>query len=77
MPLDNLGDESGRRLRDAWPLGARPLPIRTVARMRSVVVREVPNTKDIRGDGVGCVVRAGDEEAVTVRDHRCVPNAAP
>ena len=77
VPLDNLGDESGRRLRDAWPLGARPLPIRTVARMRSVVVREVPNTKDIRGDGVGCVVRAGDEGAVTVRDHRCVPNAAP
>jgi hypothetical protein len=77
IPLDNLGDKSGRRLRDAWPIGARPLPERTIARMRSVVVKEVPNTKDIRGDGLGCVVREGDEGAVQVQDNRCVPNNAP
>ncbi len=45
--------------------------------MRSVVVKEVPNTKDIRGDGLGCIVREGDEGAVQVQDNRCVPNNPP
>ncbi len=78
-PLDNLADKSARRLRDAWTLGARPLSERTLARMRSVVVKEVPNTKDSRGDGLGCVVRAGDEGAVQVdaATQRCIPNAVP
>lgn len=76
IPLDNLSDKSSRRLRDAWPLGARPLPERTVARMRSVVVKEVANTRDSRGDGVGCIVREGDENAVQVdaATQRCIPN---
>jgi len=78
-PLDNMADKSGRRLRDAWTLGARPLPERTLARMRSVVVKEVPNTKDSRGDGLGCVVREGDEGAVQVdaATQRCIPNNLP
>jgi hypothetical protein len=78
-PLDNMADKSGRRLRDAWTLGARPLPERTLARMRSVVVKEVANTKDSRGDGLGCVVREGDEGAVQVdaATQRCIPNNLP
>lgn len=76
FPLDNLADKSGRRLRDAWPLGAHPLDESTVARMRRVVVKEVPGTKDIRGDGLGCVVREGEEGSVTIEPgtERCIPN---
>jgi hypothetical protein len=76
FPLDNLADKSGRRLRDAWPLGAHPLDESTVARMRRVVVKEVPGTKDVRGDGLGCVVREGDEGNVTIEPgtERCIPN---
>ena len=76
FPLDALADKSGRRLRDAWPLGAHPLEERTITRMRSVIVKEVPGTKDSRGDGLGCVVRAGDEGAVSIdpETQRCIPN---
>jgi hypothetical protein len=78
-PLDNMADKSGRKLRDAWPIGSRSLPERMLARMRSVVVKEVPNTKDSRGDGMGCVVREGDEGAVQVDQatQRCIPDNVP
>ena len=76
FPLDSLADKSGRRLRDSWPLGAHPLDERTITKMRSVIVKEVPGTKDSRGDGLGCVVRAGDEGAVSIdaQTQRCIPN---
>ena len=74
--LDSLADKSGRRLRDGWSIGADSLDEATVARMRSVIVREVAGTSDIRGDGLGCIVRDGDEENVP-RDpsdeDRCLP----
>ena len=79
LTLDALADKGGRRLRDAWPIGAHPLEQRTIARMRSVVVKEVANTKDSRGDGVGCIVREGDENAVAVdaATQRCIPATIP
>lgn len=74
--FDNIADKSGRRLRDAWSIGAATLDEATVARMRSVIVKEVAGTVDIRGDGLGCIVREGDENDVP-RDpedpNRCVP----
>jgi hypothetical protein len=79
LALDQLADKSGRRLRDSWPIGARTLDERTIARMRSVVVKEVANTVDTRGDGLGCVVREGDENAVTVdaETGACSPDNVP
>jgi hypothetical protein len=74
--FDNIADKSGRRLRDSWAIGAATLDESIVARMRSVIVKEVPGTVDIRGDGLGCIVRAGDENNVP-RDpedpNRCLP----
>jgi hypothetical protein len=74
--LDSLADKSGRRLRDGWSIGADSLDELTVARMRSVIVREVAGTKDVRGDGLGCIVREGDEESVPrdpADENRCLP----
>ncbi len=75
LGLDNIADKGGRRMRDSWAIGAHPLEQRTIARMRSVVVKEVANTKDSRGDGVGCIVRDGDEGdvAVDATTQRCIP----
>jgi len=74
--FDNIADKSGRQLRDGWSIGSQVLDEPTIARMRSVIVKEVAGTKDIRGDGLGCVVRAGDENDVD-RDpndtNRCLP----
>jgi hypothetical protein len=41
-----------------------------------VIVREVAGTKDVRGDGLGCIVREGDEESVPrdpADENRCLP----
>ena len=75
LNFDSIADKGGRRLRDSWAIGAHPLEQRTVARMRSVIVKEVANTKDSRGDGVGCIVREGDENnvAVDAATQRCIP----
>ena len=74
--FDNIADKSGRQLRDGWSIGSQTLDENTVARMRSVIVKEVQGTVDIRGDGLGCVVREGDENDVA-RDpedpNRCLP----
>ena len=77
--LDAIADKGGRRLRDSWAIGAHPLEQRTIARLRSVIVKEVANTKDSRGDGVGCIVREGDEGDVDVDQatQRCVPLSVP
>jgi hypothetical protein len=76
IQLDNIADKGGRRLRDGWTIGATSLDAATIARMRSVIVKEVPGTVDIRGDGMGCVVREGDDVNVP-RDpeepNRCLP----
>jgi hypothetical protein len=76
LALDVLADPSGRRMRDNWSIGATSLDEATMARMRNVTVKEVPGTVDIRGDGLGCVVREGDETSVN-RDsadpNRCLP----
>jgi hypothetical protein len=76
LSLDALADKSGPRVRDGWQIGSGVLDDAMVARMRSVVVREVAGTHDIRGDGLGCVVRKGDEGQVA-RDpenpDRCLP----
>jgi hypothetical protein len=63
-------------MRDNWSIGSTTLDERTTSRMRSVVVKEVPGTPDSRGDGLGCVVRAGDEGSTTpdpVDPFRCLP----
>ena len=75
LSLDMLADKSGRRVRDSWQLGATTLDDKMVARMRSVITKEVPGTQDIRGDGLGCVVRAGDEAAARdpADSNRCLP----
>jgi hypothetical protein len=75
LALDQLSDKSGRRLRDAWPIGARTLDERTIARMRSVRVKEVAQTFDTRGDGLGCVVREADvgSTAFDQETGRCAP----
>lgn len=76
LSLDSLADKSGRRLRDGWSIGSDSLDEKTVARMRSVIVKEVAGTVDIRGDGLGCIVRENDENDVQ-RDpednNRCLP----
>lgn len=76
LAFDNIADKSGRQLRDGWSIGSTSLDEATVARMRSVIVKEVEGTVDIRGDGLGCVVRKGDENNVP-RDpedpNRCLP----
>ncbi len=79
LALDQLADKSGRRLRDAWPIGARTLGERTIARMRSVRVKEVPGSFDTRGDGIGCVVREGDENSTSFDPltGRCAPSNVP
>jgi hypothetical protein len=79
LALDQLADKSGRRLRDAWPIGARALDERTIARMRSVRVAEVPGSVDTRGDGLGCVVRDGDQDATSfdATTGRCTPSNVP
>jgi hypothetical protein len=77
LALDQLADKSGRRLRDAWPIGARTLNERTIARMRSVRVTEVPGSVDTRGDGLGCVVREGDGATFDVASGRCTPSNVP
>jgi len=79
LALDRLADQSGRRLRDAWPIGARALDERTFARMRSVRVTEVPSSFDTRGDGLGCVVRLGDKGSTTSdpATGRCTPANVP
>lgn len=74
LALDSMADKGGRRLRDAWPIGARPLELRTIARMRSVRLVEQPNTKDGRGDGLGCIVRDG--ETATQEALRCIPDVS-
>ena len=76
LSLDALADKSGRRMRDGWQIGANTLDERIVARMRSVITKEVPVTADIRGDGLGCVVRVGDEQQVATDPadpNRCMP----
>jgi LVIVD repeat len=75
IPFDNLADKSGRRLRDNWSIGSRPLNDATVARMRSVVVKEIPGTKDVRGDGLGCVVLESDN--ATQEGEACRPSPTP
>ena len=63
-------------MRDGWQIGANTLDERIVARMRSVITKEVPGTADIRGDGLGCVVRVGDEQQVATDPadpNRCMP----
>ena len=63
-------------MRDGWQNGANTLDERIVARMRSVITKEVPGTADIRGDGLGCVVRVGDEQQVATDPadpNRCMP----
>jgi hypothetical protein len=79
LALDQLADKSGRRMRDSWPIGARSLDERTIARMRSVRVKEVPNSSDTRGDGLGCVVREGDENSTTFDQATgtCTPSNVP
>ncbi len=76
LAFDNIADKSGRQLRDGWSIGSTTLDEATIARMRSVIVKEVQGTVDISGDGLGCVVRAGDENDVA-RDpedqNRCLP----
>jgi len=57
LSLDQIADPSGRRLRDNWSIGSDVLDERLTARMRAVIVKEVPGTVDTRGDGLGCVVR--------------------
>lgn len=71
LSFDNIADKSGRRLREGWSIGARPLEEQLVARMRSVIVRE-SDTTDTRGDGLGCVVRVGDDPG-----QDCRPTIAP
>ena len=76
LAFDNIEDKGGRRLRDGWSIGAAPLNERMIARMRNVRVREAPGYKDIRGDGLGCVVREGDETRVSPdpeNPDRCLP----
>jgi hypothetical protein len=76
IAFDNLADKSGRQLRDSWSIGSTTLDENVIARMRSVIVKEVAGTVDIRGDGMGCIVRKGDENDVARVDgdnNRCVP----
>ena len=76
LMFDNIADKSGRQLRDGWSIGSQVLDEATIGRMRSVIVKEVQGTVDIRGDGLGCVVRAGDDTD-TPKDpgdaNRCLP----
>lgn len=54
--LDRLADEGGRRLRESWQEGAGVVDPETAARMRAVVVEEVPGTTDLddrSGNGLG------------------------
>jgi hypothetical protein len=73
--FDAMADASGRRMRDNWQIGSTTLDDFIMARMRNVVVLEVPGTKDIRGDGLGCVVRDRDIGQNLTPDAagRCLP----
>jgi hypothetical protein len=74
--FDNIADKSGRQLRDGWSIGSQVLDEATVGRMRSVIVKEVQGTVDIRGDGLGCVVREGDDQNTPTDPgdpNRCLP----
>jgi hypothetical protein len=74
LTFDSIADKSGRQMRDGWSIGSSSLDEPTAARMRSVIVKEVAGTVDIRGDGLGCIVREGDEDGTQVlEDDRCVP----
>lgn len=76
LTFDSIADKSGRKMRDGWSIGSDSLDELTVARMRSVIVKEVAGTVDIRGDGLGCIVRDGDENDVPrdpEDDNRCLP----
>lgn len=76
LSLDALTDPSGSRWRDNWLIGSTSISSEMQRRMRAVEVREVPLSPDTRGDGLGCVVRVGDEPVVDA-DGRCVPRIAP
>jgi hypothetical protein len=74
LSLDTLTDVAGRRWRDNWLLGSTALSAELQRRMRAVEVVELPGSRDVRGDGLGCVVRRGDEARVTFDDDgRCLP----
>jgi hypothetical protein len=72
VSLDSLTDIAGRRWRDNWLIGSTSLSSDMQSRMRAVVVREVPGSPDVRGDGIGCVARVGDDVVVDA-DGRCQP----
>jgi hypothetical protein len=74
LSLDSLTDMSGRRWRDNWLIGSTSLSAELQRRMRAVEVVEIEGSRDVRGDGLGCVVRRGDEGSVTFdADGRCLP----
>jgi hypothetical protein len=74
LSLDSLTDVGGRRWRDNWLIGSDSLSAELQRRMRAVEVVELPGSRDVRGDGLGCVVRRGDEGAVQFDDGgRCLP----
>jgi hypothetical protein len=73
LSLDTLTDVAGRRWRDNWLIGSTSLSRDLQDRMRGVIVREVPGSPDVRGDGLGCVARVGDDVVVDA-DGRCQPS---
>ncbi|MBM4280390.1 MAG: cytochrome c3 family protein [Deltaproteobacteria bacterium] len=74
LSLDSLTDRAGRRWRDNWLIGSDALSSELQRRLRAVEVTEIPGSRDVRGDGLGCVVRRGDEARVTFdAAGRCLP----
>ena len=78
LSLDTLTDVSGARWRDNWMIGSTSLSSEMQRRMRAVEVVELNGSPDMRGDGLGCVVRKGDEGRVQLTDDgRCLPALGP
>lgn len=75
LSLDSLTDISGRRWRDNWLIGSTSLSSELQRRMRAVEVQEVPGSPEVRGDGLGCIVRVGDTATIDA-DGRCLPQRA-